>query len=109
VAAIGSGQKHQDCASVSEKAPWTGAERQDPAAVLDQLPDLSGRLRDADDATKRALFDASDLHVVHDKASHRPSISATLTEAVASMLHNGLEPLWQVALRGWGSNPQPLD
>jgi hypothetical protein len=39
----------------------------------------------------------------------RLSISATLTEAVASMLHNGVEPLWQEVLRGWGSNPQPLD
>ena len=55
-------------------------ERQDPAAVLDRLPDLTERLRDADDATKRALFDAFDLRVVYDKASDRLSISVTLTE-----------------------------
>jgi hypothetical protein len=47
--------------------------------------------------------------VVYDKASDRLSISAMPTEAVASMLHNGLEPLWQEILRGWDSNPQPLD
>ncbi len=89
-------------------------ERTDPAALLDQVPDLSERLRNADDATKRALFDAFDLRVVYDKAGDRLSISATLTEAVASMLRtgpldNGVEPLSQRALRGWGSNPQPLD
>ena len=83
-------------------------ERTDPVAVLDHVPDLSERLRDADDATKRALFDAFDLRVVYDKASNRLSISATLTEAVASMLRTGLEPLWQKALRGWDSNPQPF-
>ena len=47
-----------------------------PAAVLDKLPDLTERLRDADDATKRALFDAFDLRVVYDKTSDRLSISA---------------------------------
>jgi site-specific DNA recombinase len=83
-------------------------ERQDPAAVLDQVPDLSERLRDADCTTKRALFDAFDLRVIYDKTSDRLSIGATLTETVASMLHNGLEPrLLQKALRGWDSNPQP--
>jgi hypothetical protein len=75
------------------------------------MPDLSERLRNADNATRRALFDAFDLRVVYDKASDQLSISATLTEAVASMLstdprHNGVEPLWQEALRGWDSNPQ---
>ena len=90
----------------SRQAP----ERHDPAALLDQVPDLSERLRDADDATKRALFDAFDLRVVYDKASDRLSISATLTEAVAKMLRDGLEPrLLQKRLRGWDSNPQPLD
>jgi hypothetical protein len=59
------------------------------------VPDLSERLREADDATKRALFDAFDLRVVYDKDGDRLSVSATLTETVASMLHNGLEPLWQ--------------
>lgn len=83
------------------------SERQDPVAVLDQVPDLSERLRDADNATKRALFDAFDLRVVYDKAGDRLSISATLTETVASMLHNGLEPLCERSLRGWDSNPQP--
>jgi hypothetical protein len=73
------------------------------------VPDLSERLRDADDATKRALFDAFDLRVVYDKASDRLSISATLTEAVAAMLRNGLQPLSSTSLRGWDSNPQPLD
>ena len=76
-------------------------ERQDPAAVLGQMPDLSERLRDADAATKRVLFDAFDLRVVYDKASNQLSISATLTEAVASMLRDGLEPrLLQTILRG---------
>ncbi|MGD1058768.1 MAG: hypothetical protein ABR992_15295 [Solirubrobacteraceae bacterium] len=84
-------------------------ERQDPAALLDQVPNLSERLRDADDATKRALFDAFDLRVVYDKTSDRLSISATLTEAVASMLRtgpldNGLETLSQQALRGTDSH-----
>lgn len=73
----------------------------DPAAVLDQVPDLSKRLRNADDATKRALFDAFDLRVVYDKASHRLSISATLTKTVATMLRNGQEPLCNRLLRGW--------
>jgi site-specific DNA recombinase len=81
-------------------------ERQDPVAVLDQVPDLSERLRDADDATKRALFDAFDLRVIYDKARDRLSISATLTEAFASMLHDGIEPLRLCSLRGWDSNPQ---
>ena len=64
--------------------------RQDPAAVLDQVPDLSERPHDVDDATKRALFDAFDLRIVYDKASDRLSISATLTEAVATILRTGL-------------------
>jgi hypothetical protein len=64
--------------------------------------------RDADDATKRALFDAFDLRVIFDKARDRPSISATLTEAVAKMLRDGLEPLSSTSLRGWDSNPQPI-
>ncbi len=73
------------------------------------MPDLSERLRDADDATKRALFDAFDLGVVYDTTGDRLSISATLTEAVASMLRtgpldNGVEPLSQRALRGTGSH-----
>jgi hypothetical protein len=79
-------------------------ELEDPAAVLDQVPDLSWRLRDADDATKRALFDAFDLRVVYDKASDQLSISATLTEAVAAMLRNGLEPLCNRLLRGTDSH-----
>jgi hypothetical protein len=54
------------------------------------------------------LFDAFDLRVVYDKATDRLSISATLTEAVASMLRGGLEPrLLKEVLRGWDSNPQP--
>lgn len=77
--------------------------------MLDKLPDLTERLRGADNATKRALFDAFDLRVVYDKASDGLSISATLTEAVAKMLRDGLEPrLLQKTLRGWDSNPQPI-
>jgi DNA invertase Pin-like site-specific DNA recombinase len=53
---------------------------------------FSERLRDADNTTKRALFDAFDLRVVYDKTSDRLSISATLIETVASMLRNGLQP-----------------
>ncbi len=85
-------------------------ERQDPATVLDQVPDLSELLRGADNATKRALFDAFDLRVIYNKASDRLSISATLTEAVAKMLSSGLEPLRlsKESLRGWDSNPQPI-
>ena len=79
-------------------------ERQDPAALLDQVPDLSERLRDADDATKRALFDAFDLRITYDKANDRLSISATLTEAVAAMLRNGLQPLSSTSLRGTDSH-----
>jgi hypothetical protein len=75
--------------------------------VLDQVPDLTERLRDADDATKHALFDAFDLRVAYDKASDRLSISAMLTEAVAAMLRIGLEAgLLEQSLRGWDSNPQ---
>ncbi len=81
-------------------------ERQDPAAVLDQVPDLSEWLRNADDETKRALFDAFDLRAVYDKANDRLSISATLTETVATMLRTGLQPLSSTSLRGWDSNPQ---
>ena len=47
--------------------------------------------RDADNATKRALFDAFDLRIAYDKL--RPTrfpISATLTEAVATMLRSRL-------------------
>jgi hypothetical protein len=85
-------------------------ERQDPAALLDQVPDLSERLRDAPNSTKRALFDAFDLRVVYDKADDRLSISAKLTETVATILRSGMEPrLLQKTLRGWDSNPQPLD
>jgi hypothetical protein len=80
-------------------------ERGDPAAVLDQVPDLSERLRDADGATKRALFEAFDLRVVYDKADDRLSINATLTEAVAAMLRNGLEPLCNRFLREPDSPP----
>jgi hypothetical protein len=43
------------------------------------------------------------------EASHRLSISAKLTEAVAKMLRDGLELRLLQALRGWDSNPQPLD
>jgi hypothetical protein len=82
------------------------SERQNPAAMLDKLPDLTGRLRDADDATKRALFDAFDLRVAYDKTNDRLSISVTLTEAVAAMLRNDLRPLSSTSLRGWDSNPQ---
>ena len=100
-----------DKAAAQASLPKLGLapERQDQAAVLEQVPDLSERLLDADDATKRALFDAFDLRVVYDKASDRLSISATLTEAVAAMLRNGLQPLSSISLRGWDSNPQPLD
>jgi site-specific DNA recombinase len=101
-----------DKAAAQASLPRLGLapERQDPAVVLDQVPDLAERLRGADNATKRALFDAFDLRVVYDKASDRLSISATLTEAVAKMLRDGLEPrLLQKKLRGWDSNPQPLD
>jgi hypothetical protein len=74
------------------------------------MPDLSERLHDANNTAKRALFDAFDLRVVYDKASDRLSISATLTEAVATMLRTGLEAgLLEQSLRGWDSNPQPLD
>jgi hypothetical protein len=58
---------------------------------------------------QRALFDAFDLRTVYDKAGDRLSISATLTEAVATLLRTGLQPLSSKSLRGWGSNPQPLD
>lgn len=77
------------------------------------MPDPSERLRDADDETKRALSDAFDLRVVYDKMADRLSISATLTEAVTSMLRagplrNAVETLSQRTLRGWDSNPQPF-
>ena len=100
-----------DKAAAQAALPTLGLapERQDPAAVLDQVPDLAERLHDADNATKRALFDAFDLRVIYDKASDRLSVSATLTEAVATMLRDGLEPrLLQKILRGWDSNPQPI-
>ena len=59
--------------------------------------------------SKRALFDAFDLRVVYAKASDRLSINATLTDAVAKVLRDGLEPrLLQKILRGWDSNPQPI-
>jgi hypothetical protein len=62
------------------------------------------RLRDAHDATKRALFDAFDLRVVYDKASDRLSISAALTKAVAAMLRDVREPRWlKESLPGSGS------
>jgi site-specific DNA recombinase len=84
-------------------------ERTDPVALLDRVPDLSERLRGANDATKRALFDAFDLRVVYDKTDDRLSISATLTEAVASILptgplRNDVESLSQRALRGTDSH-----
>jgi hypothetical protein len=82
----------------------SGSEAKTRRRCFDQVPDLSDRLRDADKATKRALFDAFDLRVVYDKASDRLSISATLTEAVAAMLRNGLEPLCNRLLRGTDSH-----
>jgi hypothetical protein len=73
------------------------------------VPDLSERLCNANEATKRALFGAFDLRVVYDKVSDRLSISATLTEAVAAMLRTGLEAgLLEQSLWGWDSNPQPF-
>lgn len=101
-----------DKAAAQASLPRLGLapERQDPAALFNQVPDLSERLRDAPNATKRALFDAFDLRVVYDKSADRLSISAKLTETVATILRSGLEPqLLQKTLRGWGSNPQPLD
>jgi site-specific DNA recombinase len=56
-------------ASLPKLAPTP--ERTDPVALLDRVPDLSERLRDADAAAKRALFDAFDLRVVHDKTADR--------------------------------------
>jgi site-specific DNA recombinase len=99
-----------DKAAAQASLPRLGLapERQDPAVVLDQVPDLAERLRGADNATKRALFDAFDLRVAYDKTSDRLSISATLTEAVATMLRTGPEPLCNRLLRGWDSNPQPI-
>ena len=60
-----------DKAAAQASLPRLGLapERQDPAALLDQIPDLAERLRDAPNATKRALFDAFDLRVVYDKAA----------------------------------------
>lgn len=78
-------------------------ERQDPAAILDRVPTSPSGYADA--PTKRAMFDAFDLRVVYDKAGDRVSISATLTETVASMLHNGLEPLCERPLRASGPTP----
>jgi hypothetical protein len=42
--------------------------------------------------SKRARFDAFDVRVVHDKASDRLSVSATLTEIVTITPGVGLEP-----------------
>jgi hypothetical protein len=56
-----------------------------------------------------SIHDGFNLRVVYDKTGDRLSISATLTEAVASMLRTGLKPLCNRLLRGWDSNPQPLD
>ncbi len=83
-------------------------ERQDPAAVLDQVPDLSERLHDVDDATKRALFDAFDLRIVYDKASDP---LPDQRHADRNRRHHAPhQPLSRCAekLRGWDSNPQPF-
>jgi hypothetical protein len=70
-----------------------------------ESPPRTSSYATSNDATKRTLFD---LRVVYDTASDRLSISATLTEAVAKMLCDGLESrLLQKTLRGWDSNPQP--
>jgi hypothetical protein len=88
----------------------------DRLAGLPELLDVAlasheyASLTSVSSATRRALFDAFDLRITYDKAGDRPSICATLTEAVASMLRGGLEPrLLKEVLRGWDSNPQPLD
>jgi hypothetical protein len=79
-------------------------------AALERLPDLSEALRAADPATKHQVFDAFDLRVVFDKLDGRVEISATLTGAVADLLQDpGDLALCGRLLRGWGSNPQPLD
>jgi hypothetical protein len=64
--------------------------------------DLSERLRDAEDATKRALFDAFDPRLVYDKTGDHLSVSGTLTGAFTAALRSfvrivttpgvGLEP-----------------
>jgi hypothetical protein len=79
--------------------------------LTNQVPDLTEWLRDADNATKRALSDACDLRVVYDKGSDRPSISATLTDAVAAMLRTGLETgCWNVHSGGSARRlAQPCD
>jgi hypothetical protein len=63
------------CASVLPKLALA-IERTDPAALLDQVPDLSERLKRYRRRHQRALFDAFDLRVVYDKAGDRLSISA---------------------------------
>ena len=71
-------------------------------------PRLNATRRWAGATITASVVRAFDLRVVYDKASDRLSISATLTEAVAKMLRDGLEPrLLQKTLRGWDSNPQP--
>jgi hypothetical protein len=69
---------------------------------------INAMLRNADDATKRALFDAFDLRVAYDKTGDRLSISATLTEAVASTLRTGPEPVVNRLLRGSERSVEPI-
>jgi hypothetical protein len=74
-----------------------------------QLPDLTEALREASPATKRLAFDAIDMRVVFNKTEGRVQISATITEAVADLLHApGDLALCGRLLRGWDSNPQPF-
>jgi hypothetical protein len=60
--------------------------------ALEQLPDLSARLQDADASTKRLIYDAFDLRVIYDKIEGRVKITATLPERVADLLDGAVAP-----------------
>jgi len=58
----------------------------DPAALLERIPDLTAVLRDAPADVKRQLFDAFGVRISYDKAANRVEISATITEQLAGTL-----------------------
>ena len=67
-------------------------------------------LRDVPPETKRRVYDALDVRVVHDTTAKRLQITATVEPETAALL--ATEPradeLVERTLRGWDSNPQPF-
>lgn len=79
-------EREQVEAALRDTTPVAPTNDDELVETLRQLPDLSERLRNADEATKRLVFDAFDLRIVFDKTNGRVRISATVYEHVGDLL-----------------------